>query len=87
MGVMDTEGLAALGNPPMAFLLESVAGPWGSTLVNIGVIISVGGALFTYTILCVDSIYAPALQHCFPAIFAKQNKKERRQEASLSLPL
>ena len=75
MGVMDTEGLAALGNPPMAFLLESVAGPWGSTLVNIGVIISVGGALFTYTILCVDSIYAPALQHCFPAIFAKQNKK------------
>lgn len=75
MGVMTTEELAALGNPPMAFLLESVVGPWGSALVNIGVIVSVGGALFTYTILCVDSIYAPALQHCFPKSFTKQNKK------------
>ena len=75
MGVMTTEDLAALGNPPMAFLLESVVGPWGSALVNIGVIVSVGGALFTYTILCVDSIYAPALQHCFPKSFTKQNKK------------
>ena len=75
MGVMATDELAALGNPPMAFLLKSVVGPWGSALVNIGVIISVGGALFTYTILCVDSIYAPALQHCFPKVFTKQNKK------------
>lgn len=75
MGVMTTEQLAALGNPPMAGVLEYVVGPWGSALVNVGVIISVGGALFTCTILCVDSIYAPALQHCFPKSFAKQNKK------------
>lgn len=74
MGVMTTEELASLQNPPMAGLLESVTGPWGASLVNIGVIISVGGALFTYTILCVDSIYAPALQHCFPKVFTKQNK-------------
>ena len=75
MGVMTTEELAALGNPPMAFVLKSVVGSWGSALVNIGVIISVGGALFTYTILCVDSIYAPAMQRCFPKSFTKQNKK------------
>ncbi len=75
MGVMTTEQLAALGNPPMAGVLEYVVGPWGSILVNIGVIVSVGGALFTYTILCVDSVYAPALQHCFPESFTRQNKK------------
>ena len=75
MGVMTTEQLASLGNPPMAGVLEYVVGPWGAALVNIGVIISVGGALFTYTILCVDSIYAPALQHCFPESFTRQNKK------------
>ena len=40
MGVMTTEKLAALGNPPMAFVLKSVVGSWGSALVNIGVIIS-----------------------------------------------
>lgn len=75
MGVMTAEELAALGNPPMAGVLEYVVGPWGSVLVNVGVIISVGGALFTYTILCVDSIYAPALQHCFPKSFTRQNSK------------
>ena len=74
MGVMTTEELAVLKNPPLAELLEYVVGPWGAALVNIGVIISVGGALFTYTILCVDAIYAPALQHWFPKIFTSQNK-------------
>lgn len=75
MGVMPTEALAALPNPPMAALLASVVGPWGAALVNIGVIISLGGALFTYTILCVDSIYQPALQHCFPTGYTRLNQK------------
>lgn len=74
MGVLTTEQLAELKNPPMAGLLKYVVGPWGATLVDIGVIISVGGALFTYTILCVDSIYAPATQHCFPKVYTRLNK-------------
>lgn len=74
MGVMKTEELAGLGDPPMAYLLGAVAGPWGSRLVSAGVIISVGGALFTYMIICVDSIYGPATQRCFPRAFTRQNK-------------
>ena len=74
MGVMPTEDLAKLGTPAMAGLLETVIGPSGKLIVNLGVIISVAGALFTCTILCVESIYQPATQHCFPNFFAKTSK-------------
>lgn len=74
MGVMPAEELAALGNPPMAGILEAVVGSWGAALVNIAVIISLGGAMFTYTILCVDSAYGPAEQGSFPDALAKVNK-------------
>ncbi|MEG0924123.1 MAG: basic amino acid/polyamine antiporter [Anaerovoracaceae bacterium] len=74
MGVLTTEQLAELGNPPMAGILEAVVGPWGAALVNIAVIVSLGGAMFSYTILCVDSAYGPATQDCFPESFTKVNK-------------
>lgn len=74
MGVLSTEELAALGNPPLAGVLEAVVGPWGAALVNIAVVISLGGAMFSYTILCVDSAYGPAQQGSFPEGLAKVNK-------------
>lgn len=74
IGVMPHEELAALENPPMAGILEHVVGHWGAVLVSVGVIISLGGALLSYIILCVDSFFGPAQYDCFPALFAKQNK-------------
>ena len=74
MGIMPRDELAALGNPAMAGLLASIVGPWGATLINIGVIISIAGAMFSYTIVCADSAYAPALAGCFPKFLQKENK-------------
>lgn len=74
MGVLTTEELAALGNPPMAGVLEAVVGSWGAALVNLAVIISLGGAMFTYSILSIDSAYEPATQKCFPSLFTRLNK-------------
>ncbi len=74
MGVMPAEELAALENPPMAGVLEYVVGPWGAALVNIAVIISLGGAMFSYTILCVDSAFGPAQQGAFPEGLKKVNR-------------
>lgn len=74
MGVMPAEELAALGNPSLGGVLEAVVGPWGSMLVNIALLISVGGAMFSYTILCVDSAFGPSEQNAFPAVFSKKNK-------------
>ncbi len=75
MGVLPTEELAMLETPSMAGVLQAVVGDWGATLVNIAVIVSIAGALFTYTILCVDSAYGPASKGCFPKFFARENER------------
>lgn len=75
MGVMPAEKLAELSNPSLGGVLEAVVGPWGATLVNVGVIISLGGALFSYTILCVDSAFGPAQHQAFPKILSEKNRK------------
>lgn len=74
MGVMPTEELAQLETPSVAGVLEAVVGGWGATLVNFAVLVSIAGALFTYTILCIDSGFAPAANGCFPKFFTKENK-------------
>jgi len=83
MGVMPAEDLAELGNPRMAGILEYVVGPWGAVLVNVAVIISIGGALLSYTILATDSAFAPAVQKCFPKIFTKLNKRNAPVSSAL----
>lgn len=74
MGIMPTEELAALPNPSMGGVLEQVVGPWGATLVNVGVLISLVGAMFSYTILNAECLTGPARDGAFPVIFTKKNK-------------
>ncbi|MDO4545811.1 MAG: basic amino acid/polyamine antiporter [Bacillota bacterium] len=74
MGVMPHDELASLAWPSMAGIMAAIVGPWGGILVNVAVFISIGGALFTYVILCTDSAFGPADQGCFPSIFNKKNK-------------
>lgn len=73
MGVMTTEELAALPNPQMAGVLEQCIGPWGSAIVNIGVILSLAGALLGWTILAADCPYSAAKQGVFTKEFALEN--------------
>ena len=68
MGVMTTEELASLGNPQMAGILEYAVGPWGAALVNIGVILSLTGALLGWTIIAADCPYSAAKQGVFMEI-------------------
>ncbi len=73
MGIMPRAELAQLENPAMAGLLSFIVGPWGATLINAGVIISIAGAMFSYTIVTADSAYAPALAGCFPKFLQREN--------------
>ena len=75
MGVMTTEELAALENPQMAGILQACVGPWGAWLVNIGVILSLAGALLGWTILAADCPYSAAQQGVFTKAFARSNAK------------
>ena len=73
MGVLSTEELASLKSPQMAGILQVVIGPWGAAIVNIGVILSLAGALLGWTILAADCPYSAARQGVFLKAFARAN--------------
>ncbi|QIB67903.1 amino acid permease [Aminipila butyrica] len=76
MGVMRPADMAQLGNPQMAGILSAAVGPWGAALINIGVILSIAGALLGWTIIAADCPYSASIQGVFSKIFSKSNAKE-----------
>lgn len=75
LGVMPSSEIAQLENPQMAGILESAVGPWGAGLINIGVILSLAGALLGWTIIAADCPYSAAQQGVFMKAFARANRK------------
>ena len=57
LGILPQAELAALKNPSMAGVLAHVLGPWGGTLINLGMIISVGGAFLAWTLLASEIMF------------------------------
>ena len=74
LGVMPADEIAQLENPQLAGILQEAVGPWGATLVNLGVILSLAGALLGWTIIASDCPYSAAKQGVFMKAFAKDNK-------------
>ena len=67
----------------MAQLLEIAIGPWGAKIVNIGVIVSITGALLGWTIIAAECPYEAAKQGVFTKAFAKSNKNDSPSVALL----
>src|SRR6516162_9562379 len=74
-GVMTQPQLAELKVPSMAGVLESVVGSWGAAIINIGLIVSVGGAFLSWTLLCAEIPYTCGKDGTFPKWFAGENAK------------
>ncbi|MDH1340198.1 arginine-ornithine antiporter [Ectopseudomonas oleovorans] len=72
-GIMTQAELAGLKNPSMAGVLEQVVGPWGAQLISIGLIVSLAGALLSWTLLCAEILFASARDHTMPAFLRKEN--------------
>ncbi|TRO16494.1 arginine-ornithine antiporter [Ectopseudomonas mendocina] len=72
-GIMAQAELAGLKNPSMAAVLEQVVGPWGAQLISIGLIVSLAGALLSWTLLCAEILFASARDHTMPAFLRKEN--------------
>lgn len=72
-GVMSQADIAALKNPSMALILEHVLGPWGAKFVSAGLIISVSGALLSWTVVSAEAPFVAAKTGLFPQSFAKSN--------------
>ena len=75
MGAVPQEVLANMQNPSMAGVLEAVVGHWGSILISIGVVISLMGALLSWTLLPTEIMYVAALDKATPSFMLKENSK------------
>jgi arginine:ornithine antiporter/lysine permease len=72
-GLMTQPELAGLKVPSMAGVLEAAVGGWGAALINLGLIVSVGGAFLAWTLLCAEIPYVCGKDGTFPKWFAGEN--------------
>ncbi|NDV12053.1 arginine-ornithine antiporter [Crenobacter caeni] len=75
LGILPQEELAKLQNPSTASVLRAVVGEWGFALMNIGLIISVAGALLAWTLLAAEIVFLAGKDGTMPKIFAHVNEK------------
>ncbi|SHN37981.1 basic amino acid/polyamine antiporter [Rhizobacter sp. OV335] len=76
LGVVPQAELAQMANPSMAGVLQKVVGPWGAVLVNLGLLVSVGGAMLAWTLLAAEVPYSAAKEQVFPAGVARENLRQ-----------
>ncbi|MFD1327701.1 arginine-ornithine antiporter [Mycoplana ramosa] len=72
-GILSQPELASLKVPSMAGVLEPLVGRWGASLVNLGLMVSVGGAFLSWTLLCAEIPYTCGRDGTFPKWFAAEN--------------
>ncbi|AKN29025.1 arginine-ornithine antiporter [Stutzerimonas stutzeri] len=75
MGIMSQAELAGLKNPSMAGVLEQVVGRWGAVLISVGLVVSLAGALLSWTLLCAEILFAAARDHTMPSFLRKENAR------------
>ncbi|WP_313024125.1 arginine-ornithine antiporter [Pseudomonas lopnurensis] len=76
MGIMSQAELAGLKNPSMAGVLEQVVGRWGAVLISVGLVVSLAGALLSWTLLCAEILFAAARDHTMPRFLRKENARQ-----------
>ncbi|WP_048602155.1 arginine-ornithine antiporter [Rubeoparvulum massiliense] len=74
LGIMTQPDLAALSNPSMAYVMESVVGSWGAAIINIGLVISLLGAFLGWTLLAAEIPFVAAKDEVFPKWLKRENK-------------
>jgi arginine:ornithine antiporter / lysine permease len=73
LGVVPQAELAALKNPSAAGVLERAVGSWGAVLINLGLLISVGGAMLSWTLLAAEVPFSAAKEKVFPQTLSQEN--------------
>lgn len=74
MGVIPAKELAGSGTPLADVLSATVLGGAGSIIVNIGLLISILGALISWLMLTAEIPYVAAVDNVMPKWFAKENE-------------
>ncbi|MBA8839647.1 MULTISPECIES: basic amino acid/polyamine antiporter [unclassified Ochrobactrum] len=71
--VMPQSAIAAVQQPSLASVLETVAGHWGAVFISIGVLVSVLGAYLAWSLICAEVLFAAAKSDDMPKMFSVQN--------------
>jgi arginine:ornithine antiporter/lysine permease len=83
-GILSQPELAGLKVPSMAGVLEPLVGAWGAALINLGLMISVGGAFLSWTLLCAEIPFTCGRDGTFPEWFAAENENGSPANALLA---
>ena len=73
LGIVPQAELAAMKNPSTAAVLERAVGPWGAVLMNLGLLLSVGGAMLCWTLLAAEVPFSAGKEKVFPPGFEREN--------------
>jgi arginine:ornithine antiporter / lysine permease len=73
LGIVPQAELAGLKNPSTAAVLERAVGPWGAVLMNLGLLLSVGGAMLSWTLLAAEVPFSAGKEKVFPPGFEREN--------------
>lgn len=74
LGAMSQPHLAKLNTPSMAYVLESIVGKWGASVINLGLVISLLGAWLGWTMLSAEVPYVAAKDGVLPKWLTKENQ-------------
>jgi len=72
-GILSQKELAGLKVPAMAGVFAPLVGTWGAALINLGLVISVGGAFLAWTLLTAEIPFACGKDGIFPRWFGRTN--------------
>lgn len=72
-GAMPRGRLAEADQPSMAYVLDSLVGPWGAIFIKAGVVLSVLGAYLAWTLMSAEMLYIPARANDMPRFLTKVN--------------
>ena len=75
-GFMTQAEIGAAAPPSTAAVLERAVGPWGSWLMNAGMLIAVLSSWLAWTMIASAIPHAAGENGTFPKVFAKTNKNE-----------
>lgn len=72
-GIVPRDRLAALPNPSMAGVMETIVGPWGRVFVSAGLVLSVAGNYLSWTLLAAEVLHSAAQNRTMPSPLAREN--------------
>ncbi|MBW3084068.1 Arginine/ornithine antiporter [Austwickia sp. TVS 96-490-7B] len=74
-GLMEQAKLSGVENPALGQVFVEVVGPWGATVIALGLAVSLIGALLSWTLLCAEILALPAHDKVMPSFMGRLNSK------------